>query len=132
MRSGTLPRLAEEFFRDGAVTTAAARGKYELLHPFRLRGKRFRYTIEVFVPCYSRTLERKLQALRELQDRMGAINDCMVVLKHVPGMNRSAAAAVRKLLVKRDAEFRRYWRKAFSHRSQESWKRILANPKRRP
>jgi CHAD domain-containing protein len=124
----TLPRLAEEFFRNGAATIAAARGKYELLHPFRLRGKRFRYTLEVFVPCYSPSLEPKLHALRELQDRMGAIHDCVVVLK-LPGMNRSAAAAVRKLIAKRAAEFRRYWHKAFSHRNRESWKRILEHPR---
>ena len=123
-----LPRLAGEFFDDGEATVAVL-GDYELLHPFRLRGKRFRYTLEVFAPCYGEELDSKLRALRGLQDRMGAINDCIVVLK-LPGMNRTAAAAVRKLLALRDAAFRKYWRKTFSPRSQESWKRLLANPKR--
>ena len=125
----TLPRLAEEFFHDGEKAAAAARGNYELLHPFRLRGKRFRYTLEVFAPCYGDGLSAKLHALRGLQDRMGAISDCLVVLT-LPGMDRAAVAAVRKLLAVRDAAFRKYWGKTFSPRSQESWKRLLASPKR--
>ncbi len=124
----TLPRLAGDFFRHGEAT-AAARGNYELLHPFRLRGKRFRYTLEVFAPCYGDGLNSKLRALRGLQDRMGAINDCMVVLT-LPGMNRAAVVAVRKLLAVRDAAFRKYWARTFSRRNQESWTRLLANPRR--
>jgi CHAD domain-containing protein len=124
----TLPRLADEFFHDGEATVAA-RGNYELLHPFRLRGKRFRYTLEVFAPCYGDALDSKLRALRGLQDRMGAISDCLVVLT-LPGMDRAAIAAVRKLLAVRDAAFRKYWGKTFTRRSQESWKGLLASPKR--
>lgn len=121
-----LPKLAEEFFRQGDIT-AAARGKLDLLHPFRLRGKRFRYTLEVFVPCYGDPLEAKILDLRGLQDRMGQINDCMVVLK-LPGMNRVSTAAVRRLLAARDDAFRTYWSETFSPRHQESWKHLLANP----
>ncbi len=106
-----LPRLAEEFLQDGDLT-AAAHGKPDLLHPFRLRAKRFRYTLEVFAPCYGGGFDAKIRELRGLQDRMGEINDCMVVLK-LPGMNRAAAVAVRKLLAVRDATFRKYWSKTF-------------------
>lgn len=123
-----LPRLAKEFFDEGNVT-ANARGKLDLLHPFRLRGKRFRYTLEVFAPCYGEGIDAKIRDLRGLQDRMGQVNDCLVVLK-LPGMNRSASTAVRKLLAARDADFRKYWSRTFSRRSQESWGRLLSNPPR--
>ena len=123
-----LPRLAEEFFQEGDGA-AAARGDYEILHQFRLRAKRFRYTLEVFRPFYRVGLTAKLLALRGLQDRMGAITDCVVVLQ-LPGMDRAATAAVRKLLAARDAAFRQYWRKTFSPRSRVAWKRLLADPKR--
>ncbi len=140
-----LPALAEEFFRDGEHTVANSRSlgaarddrimrsrgnvgnNEDLIHPFRLRGKRFRYTLEVFSSCYRNGLEAKLRELRGLQDRMGAINDCLVVLT-LPGTTRRALAAVRKLLAVRDAAFRDHWRKTFSHGSQESWKHFLANP----
>ena len=123
-----LPRLAEDFFHDGDATAADV-GNFEILHPFRLRGKRFRYTLEIFKAVYGSRLDAKLRALGELQDRMGAINDCMVVLK-LPGMDRASSAAVRKLLTARDAAFRKYWRTAFSSRRQAAWRSLLAHPKR--
>jgi CHAD domain-containing protein len=124
----TLPRLAGEFFREGDAA-AAALGDYETLHQFRLRAKRFRYTLEIFGSFYGARLTAKAPALRGLQDRMGAINDCVVVL-HLAGMDRAASAAVKKLLVERDAAFRKYWHKTFSSRSRDSWARLLGSPKR--
>jgi CHAD domain-containing protein len=123
-----LPRLAGEFFREGD-SAAAALGDYETLHQFRLRAKRFRYTLEIFGSFYTAHLTAKLPALRGLQDRMGAINDCVVVL-HLEGMDRAASAAVKKLLAERDAAFRKYWPKTFSSRSRDSWAQLLGNPKR--
>lgn len=119
-----LPRLAEEFFRagDAAVDTHA---DYEILHQFRLRAKRLRYTLEVFLPEYGAGLKDKLVAFRGLQDRMGEINDCVVVLK-LPGMDRAAKTAVRRLLAARETAFRKYWREEFSARRRKGWIRLLA------
>lgn len=125
----TLPPLAEEFFRDGDAAVDAS-GDYETLHQFRLRAKRLRYTLEVFLPAYGPGLKAKLLALRGLQDRMGAINDCVVVLK-LPGMDRRAATAVRRLLVAREAALRQYWQKTFSSPGRDAWMRVLARPKGR-
>jgi CHAD domain-containing protein len=124
----TLPQLAGEFFREGDAA-AAALGDYEILHQFRLRAKRFRYTLEIFGSFYGARLTAKAPTLRGLQDRMGAINDCVVVLQ-LAGMDRTASAAVKKLLAERDAAFRKYWHKAFSSRSRDSWADLLGNPKR--
>lgn len=124
-----LPRLAAEFFREGHAV-AAALGNYERLHQFRLRAKRFRYTLEIFGSCYGARLNAKAPALRGLQDRMGAINDCVVVL-HLAGMDRAASAAVKKLLAGRDAAFRKYWHKAFSEQRRDSWARLLERPRQR-
>ncbi|HEV2202598.1 MAG TPA: CHAD domain-containing protein [Bryobacteraceae bacterium] len=125
----TLPRLAGEFFREGDAA-AAALGDYETLHRFRLRAKRFRYTLEIFGSFYGARLAAKAPALRGLQDRMGAINDCVVVL-HLEGMDRAASGAVKKLLAERDAAFRKYWHQTFSLRSRDSWARLLEHPRGR-
>ena len=124
-----LPQLAGEFFREGAAA-AAALGDYETLHRFRLRAKRFRYTLEIFGSFYGARLTAKTPALRGLQDRMGAINDCVVVLQ-LEGMDRAASAAVKNLLAERDAAFRKYWHQTFSSRSRDSWTRLLEHPRAR-
>jgi CHAD domain-containing protein len=124
-----LPQLTTEFFREGDAAVAA-RGDYETLHQFRLGAKRLRYTLEVFLPAYGAGLKSKLPALRRLQDRMGAVNDCVVVLK-LPGMDRAAATVVGRLLVAREAAFRGYWQETFSPRSRQAWMRVLGGSRPR-
>ena len=121
-----MPELVGEFFNAGDAAMEA-RGDYEVLHQFRLRAKHLRYALEVFEPAYGAPLKTGLLALRGLQDRMGAINDCVVVLA-LPGMDRAAARAVRKLLVAREAAFREYWSKTFSPRARTAWVRLLTHP----
>lgn len=125
-----LPLWVEEFFHHGDIAVDA-RGDHEVLHRFRLHTKRLRYALEVFLPVYGPKLNPKLLALRRLQDRMGAINDCAVVLS-LPGMNRSAAQAVNRLLVVREAALRHIWRQTFPAKSRKQWARALRIPGSRP
>jgi CHAD domain-containing protein len=125
----TLPQMTADFFREGDAAAAAV-GDYEALHQFRLRAKRFRYTLEIFGSLYGTRLTAKVRELRELQDRMGAINDCVVVL-HLAGMDRGASAAVKKLLAERDAAFRKYWHETFSPPRRDAWMRLLGGPRAR-
>jgi len=127
-----LPPWAEKFFRDGDAAVEA-RGDHKVLHQFRLQTKRLRYALEVFLPVHAAELKPMLVALRGLQDRMGAINDCVVVLA-LPGMDRAAARAVNRLLVKREAALRKYWRQTFTPESRKQWARALMRPRpmRRP
>jgi CHAD domain-containing protein len=119
-----LPALAEELFAAGDL--AAAEASVQKLHRFRLQVKRFRYTFELFQPLYRMETERGMAMLRDLQDKLGAINDCVVTLEMVK-KDRRAAAAVRKLLISREAEFRKYWASQCGPEIREWWKTTLGS-----
>ena len=121
-----LPKLAEEFFAVG-TGAAAAGDDHEKLHRFRLFAKRFRYTLELFTSFYGAEWEQGLEALRGLQDRLGAINDCVCTIALL-GEDRRASAAVKRLLLRREAEFQNYWRKEFASKKLAWWKHWLGAP----
>ena len=123
-----LPALAEEFFASG-MAAISAHASYEALHRFRLQAKRFRYTLELFERFYGSEMANGAGMLKELQDRLGAINDCattVVLLQR----DRRAAAAVSKLLRQRKAVLRSYARSQFVPQKLDWWKRWLAQPAR--
>lgn len=125
-----LPKLAEDFFAMG-LEAAAAGDDHVKLHRFRLRTKRFRYTLELFRAPYGAEWERGLQALKGLQDRLGAINDCVCTIAFIgeeSAQDRRAVAAVRRLLLKREADFQAYWRGEFAPRTQAWWVGWLGAP----
>jgi CHAD domain-containing protein len=122
-----LPGLAAEFFAEGDRALLAY-GDHKALHQFRLRTKGFRYSLEVFAPGSGAGWKPLLDALRQLQDRIGAINDCVVVLT-LPGMDAIAMHAVRRLLVIHERSFARLWKETFSPRRRKQWIRLLGRPK---
>jgi CHAD domain-containing protein len=69
MPPGSCRPLACEFLEHGHKL-------FTSLHGFRLLTKRFRYTLELFRCCYGPGLERRIEALHTLQQRLGEINDC--------------------------------------------------------
>ena len=58
-----LPELARGFFETGRAL-AASHPSLQALHRFRLLTKRFRYTLELFRPCYGPVLDRRIEALK--------------------------------------------------------------------
>lgn len=50
------------------------------LHNMRIAAKRLRYTMEIFAPCFSGDFRRALQVVEEIQERIGAIHDCDVLI----------------------------------------------------
>lgn len=114
-----LPQFAEKFFAEGDEAVNA-RGDYETLHEFRLCAKRFRYSLEVFDTVHGSAWKEKLRQLRELQERIGAINDCVVVMQ-LSEMDRGAIKAVQRLLVTAERRFREFWKKTFSSENREQW-----------
>ena len=114
-----LPRLAKEFFAAGTVT-ARAHPDYERLHQFRLLAKRFRYTLEMFEPVFGPEIARGVKELRGLQDKLGAVNDCITALSLIAA-NPDAVAAIEKLLAGREIALRSYWRERFDSRQQAWW-----------
>jgi len=123
---GVLPARAKEFFAAGTGATVTG-ADYQILHQFRLRAKRFRYTLELFPSLYGSELEQGLEALKELQDRLGAINDCVTTIALIR-KDRRAAAAVRKLLRQREEEFQSYWQSHFPSQKLAWWQGWLNLP----
>ena len=103
--AAALPKLVEPFFEGGRKASAAA--NQEALHRFRIRVKRFRYTLELFRPCYGPALDRRLETLRRLQSCLGQMGDLNVVVR-LAGRSPVAGRARRELRAK-VGEFQRMW-----------------------
>lgn len=121
-----LPEQAEEFFKTG-VGAAAAGDDHQRLHRFRLCAKRFRYTLELFASFYGSEWKQGLQALKNLQDKLGDINDCVCTIPLL-GKDRRAVAAVRRLLLEREAAFQTCWQREFAPDKRAWWKAWLGAP----
>lgn len=119
---GETPRppfpLSREFVRAGS-TAAQAGAEYSQMHEFRLMVKKLRYTLEI-LGCP----DQELVLLRGLQERLGAINDCVTTadlisdIKLPPSRQRQIKAALNRLLARRAAEFRLYWRENLGRRKK--------------
>jgi CHAD domain-containing protein len=124
---GELPRVAKEFFQAGRKATESKRS-WKQLHKFRLAGKEFRYTLELFRPVYGKGLEERLDSLRKLQRYLGEMNDCVAGLKLLKRVDGSAKV-IKRLQRQRNsrlAAFQRYWRKF--DEEEDSWVKYLAAP----
>jgi CHAD domain-containing protein len=115
--------MIADFFLAGREAARPA-STHRRMHRLRLEAKRVRYTLELFEPVYGENANQVLESLKELQDKLGAINDCATTLEMVR-RNRGAAAAVRRLAGEREAEFRGYWKKHFGPRERARWKAVL-------
>lgn len=123
-----LPPLVAAFFAAGRKVTAEP-GLPEELHQFRIRGKRLRYTLEMFRPCYGPALDRRLDALRRIQQCLGDMNDFLTIR----GMVEEAEiiAGLDRQIAVRAEEFATMWRGEFDRAGEESrWIRYLSRPLR--
>jgi CHAD domain-containing protein len=125
--STKLPDLARGLFEAGSAL-AVDRPPLHALHRFRLLTKRFRYVLELFRPCYGPGLERRIEALRTLQQRLGEISDCSAtqdLLRKRADLRRPD----RQRLVRRLSEvaetrvcnFQRHWQTEFAPATLERW-----------
>ena len=94
------PRRLRKNFSIRAQPRSRPSASYQKLHQFRLQAKRFRYTLELFERFYGSEMASGAEILKELQDRLGAINDCATTIA-ILGRDRRAVAAVGKLLRQR-------------------------------
>jgi CHAD domain-containing protein len=128
-----LPRMANEFFEAGHEAAAPA-ATIESLHAFRILGKRFRYTLEIFAPCYGATLQDALGLLRGLQDILGLINDCETAGRILAkAVSRNQREQVETLLEQRQTalveSFRSHWNETFAAEGEcLTWMQMLARP----
>jgi CHAD domain-containing protein len=115
-----LPGLSQAYFQAGR---ALLNGDSTLksLHGFRLETKRFRYTLELFRPCYGAGLDQRLALLRQVQDLLGEINDCASTLILVGKNEKKISAFLERRMARKKSELRRYWRQTFDRAGQERW-----------
>ncbi len=100
------------------------------LHQFRLRGKRVRYTLELFCPVYGPGLDQLLKGLRRAQTSLGEINDCATAHDLVANPQFHDWLAARQTVL-HDA-FRKYWLDEFDAPGREQhWVRYLRTYARR-
>ena len=120
-----LSTLTAELFERGRGA-AAAESSYEEMHRFRLAAKRYRYTVEIFKPLHNAAaVDSVLSCMRELQDKLGAMNDCVTALDLVQGHGRATRAILQFLQV-RERAFRTHWKRHFGKRRLNEWTSIFS------
>ncbi len=109
--------LEQEYSKAGS--RAAKQGTNpEQLHELRLIAKRLRYSLEIFGDASGAGWEQKIERIREIQDLLGAINDCVTTSGLVAECGhgaevRRSKAPLKRLLGQRLEAFRGHWRKVY-------------------
>ena len=129
-----LPKLAAAYFEEGRHALSSGRTWSEM-HEFRLRTKRFRYTLELFRDAYGPALEVRIESLKKVQTYLGDINDAIVtsaMLAEVEGTEEVRD----KLGCRADektAKVHEYWATTFDGPGEERrWTQYLFNYACRP
>ena len=101
---------------------------FAALHRFRLLTKRFRYTLELFSPCYGPGIARRIEALRVLQQNLGEISDCSATEELLRKRDDLTASERDRLIGRlqglaalRVARFQALWRDEFEPPARERW-----------
>ena len=118
--------LTKEFMEAGAGAANPESTPLEM-HRFRLQGKRLRYTLEIFGPIVGPQWKQWIKRVRDLQEQLGAINDCVTTRDLIadpsgPSEDLLAAeSALERLLKERIETFREYWNKHLGPQGRSSW-----------
>ena len=121
-------RIAEKWF-DAGEKALQPGVTWDEMHQFRLLTKRFRYSLEIFLPLYGPSLAKRIEQLRKLQNFLGDINDCITAqtLLGLDDVDGSVHQALADRAEKKTAELRQFWAETFSGPAPvESWTRYLA------
>ena len=118
--SQKLPAIAREYFQAGRALFAA-KPAVGAFHKFRLETKRFRYTLELFQPCYGPGLEERLKLLRDIQDLLGEINDCATTQKLLRSHSDRVSKFLERRMALRARTLRTLWRQTIDGEGQEGW-----------
>jgi CHAD domain-containing protein len=116
--------LEQEYSQAGtraARRSAQRRTNPEELHELRLMAKHLRYSLEIFGAAAGVGWEQKIERMREIQELLGAINDCVTTSGLLAECGHSAEvrrskAPLKHLLDQRLEAFREHWRKAYGSR----------------
>ncbi len=123
-----LPKLAARFFEAG--DSAASHKSSEKLHEFRIRAKKFRYTLELFVPVYGPPAEEWIGQIKSVQTILGAVNDYrnLQTLAAEFEAGKKLTAALNRSERRKIREFRETWKDQFAGNSAQ-WVRALRAPR---
>jgi len=125
LATGSLPGLARRFFDAGEK--AAGHTSAEELHDFRIRAKRFRYTLELFLPVYGPVAEGLVRDVSAVQSILGTINDYRTVraMASEAGCGRKFVGFLKKAEHRKIRCFREIWTDRFSGPKAARWTRSL-------
>jgi CHAD domain-containing protein len=131
--SRVLPQIVRDYFRTGRKLDRNSSAR--AMHRFRLKTKHLRYTLEAFMPLYGPGLKSKLASLRAIQNVLGELNDCEVLLAEIGGrLSVEVKAFVNRRKDEKRREFLRYWRQEFDaeneHKKWEVYLTRFARSKR--
>jgi len=117
---GALPQLAQRFFDAGK---AASQTSGKRLHEFRILAKKFRYTLELFVPVYSGSTEEWMREIKKVQSTLGAMNDYRTVHSLATDLrcDNELRAALKRSEHRLVRQFRQSWGEQFSDMIAASW-----------
>ena len=129
-----MPKFTAAYFEDGRHALSPGRD-WEEMHAFRLRTKRFRYTLEMFRDAYGPALDARIESLKKVQTLLGEINDAIVTsatLADVEGTEEVRAKLGRRADEK-TAKVQEYWATEFDGPGEERrWVQYLVNYACRP
>jgi CHAD domain-containing protein len=115
-----LPELAARYFQAGRELLSGS-VSFDALHRFRLETKRFRYTVELFRPCYGPGLDERLASLEKIQDLLGEINDCVTAQALLGEQRRSLGHLLERRIAQKRRELNRYWHDSFDAAGRAEW-----------
>jgi CHAD domain-containing protein len=130
--ASVLPRLAQRFLEAGEA--AASHNSSEKLHDFRIRAKKLRYTLELFVPVYGPPVEEWIGKIKSVQSILGAMNDYRSVLALAAefGCGKKLKTSLKRKERRKIREFREVWAGQFPGSIAVEWKRIVRAGRQAP
>lgn len=125
-----LPELLRDYYASGRKLGDDSDPRD--MHAFRLKTKHLRYTLEAFTSLYGPGLKQKTDRLRPIQNALGELNDCQVLLAE---LGNRLTHAVRNHIHRRAGgkrgEFLRYWREEFDAADEDKkWEQYLTRSAR--
>lgn len=131
--SVVLPQIVRDYFQTGRKLDRDSSAK--AMHRFRLKTKHLRYTLEAFASLYGPGFKTRLAQLRPIQNALGELNDCEVLLAEIGSrVSTGVKDFVTRRADEKRREFLRYWRQEFDaenqHKKWEIYLTRFARPKR--
>ena len=121
-----LPKLEQAYFAE-VRKLLAGNPRPARLHRLRVSGKRLRYCLELFRPCYCPCLEERIESPKHVQDLLGQANDAVAGLKLIqhamrPSRPRTRVERFARMRAAEKAKaFRAYWRSEFDAPGRAEW-----------